>query len=150
LHTHTPQVEFYFTDENLHRDARLMERLRHGLVPLELVCSFPRMKKLCPNKELIAQVASRSSFIYLSPDGKKVGRRDFTEQKGAALRAVEFSHLPSDATVESVRALVRDFGGAEGVELGPEGTPDGLQKALVHFADADHALEVGGVALRWR
>ncbi|CAM9350976.1 unnamed protein product, partial [Ectocarpus fasciculatus] len=44
------QVEFYFSDENLPTDAFMKKKVKaggaQGWVPLKVICSFPKVKKL--------------------------------------------------------------------------------------------------------
>ncbi|KAH0463904.1 hypothetical protein IEQ34_006690 [Dendrobium chrysotoxum] len=71
------QVEYYFSDENLPKDAFLLKQVRkdkEGYVPITLISSFKKMKKLTKDLSLIEAALRTSSLVVVSSDGKRVKR----------------------------------------------------------------------------
>ncbi|XVE97547.1 hypothetical protein REPUB_Repub03eG0028700 [Reevesia pubescens] len=84
------QVEFYFSDSNIPRDDFLKKKISESeddMVSLALICSFSKMRShlnlLAVKAEdvpevtlkAVAETLRTSSFLKVSEDGKKVGRR---------------------------------------------------------------------------
>lgn len=96
FHAHAPsctlwQVEFYFSDSNLPRDAFMLEKVRsspEGFVPLALLATFQRMSKLLNSShrdvatvpaelvEALAATLEASASLTLSEDRASVRRTE--------------------------------------------------------------------------
>ncbi|CAM9498396.1 unnamed protein product, partial [Choristocarpus tenellus] len=68
------QVEFYFSDENLPTDKFMQQKMKAGLgqgfVPVGVLASFPKVKKLCKNAKLIAQALKASEQLVVEKKKK--------------------------------------------------------------------------------
>lgn len=83
-----PQIEFYFSDSNLPRDAFMLEQSKahpEGFVPLRVISLFSRMKtllkldKACKQvpaalMDVIVGIVKRSSVLALNEDATAVKR----------------------------------------------------------------------------
>ncbi|KAF0919936.1 hypothetical protein E2562_032342 [Oryza meyeriana var. granulata] len=110
------QVEYYFSDENLPTDEFLMKfvkKNKQGFVPIGVIASFRRMKKLSQDLSIIEAVLRASSKLVLSPDGKRVRRLHplpHNELKDTKKRTVVVENLPSDFSMESIHAMFETIG----------------------------------------
>lgn len=71
------QAEFYFSDENLKKDGFLLKhvkRNKEGYVNLKLLASFKKMKTICKDFHLIAEILKDSDKLELSENGLKIKR----------------------------------------------------------------------------
>ena len=71
------QVEFYFSDANLPTDDFLLKQLNRspeGWVPLHVIASFHKMKKLSGNLSNLVAALHTSTELLLSDDNLKVRR----------------------------------------------------------------------------
>ena len=72
------QVEYYFCDANLARDAFMRGRVAHGeggWVSLALLLTFNRMKRMGLDAAAVAAVLRRSDALEVDADGERVRRR---------------------------------------------------------------------------
>ncbi|CAB1104017.1 unnamed protein product [Ectocarpus sp. CCAP 1310/34] len=64
------QVEFYFSDENLPTDAFMKKKVKaggaQGWVPLKVICSFPKVKKLSKDIRAIALALEDSQALVVA------------------------------------------------------------------------------------
>ncbi|XP_006646336.1 la-related protein 6A [Oryza brachyantha] len=110
------QVEYYFSDENLPTDEFLMKfvkKNKQGFVPLGVIASFRRMKKLSQDLSLIEAALRTSSKLVVSTDGKRVRRMHPLQQnelKDVKKRTVVVENLPSDFSEESIHATFETVG----------------------------------------
>ncbi|XP_038606370.1 la-related protein 6 [Tachyglossus aculeatus] len=84
------QIEFYFSDENLERDAFLLKHVRRnkrGFVSIKLLTSFKKVKHLTRDWRATAHALHHSAALELDADGRKVRRR-------APVPAFPAEHLP--------------------------------------------------------
>lgn len=112
------QIEFYFSDANIVKDAFLLKHVRrnkHGYVNLKLITSFKKMKALTKDFRVVAHSVRRlSDKLEVNDEGNKVRRTaplpDYDETTPS--RTVVVSNLPSadNTTVESVADLFKDCG----------------------------------------
>ncbi|WCJ27393.1 La-related protein 6A [Euphorbia peplus] len=109
------QVEYYFSDENLPTDKHmigLIKKNKQGFVPISIITSFRKMKKLTRDHSFIVTALKDSSLLVVSSDGKKVKRLHplaLAEIKDPKLCSVLVENLPEDHSVENIRQI---FGGA--------------------------------------
>ncbi|XP_019332951.2 la-related protein 6 [Alligator mississippiensis] len=71
------QIEYYFSDENLEKDAFLLKHVRRnkmGYVSVKLLTSFKKVKHLTRDWRTTAHALKYSSILELNEDNKKVRR----------------------------------------------------------------------------
>ncbi|KAM7530564.1 hypothetical protein LguiB_033974 [Lonicera macranthoides] len=109
------QVEYYLSDENLQTDKFLMNYLtkdKDGFVPVGVIASFRKMKKLTQDRSLIVAALRESSVLVVSSSGKKVRRLHafpFAEVKDPKSCTVLVENLPEDHSTENIKSI---FGSA--------------------------------------
>ncbi|WOK99272.1 la-related protein 6A [Canna indica] len=105
------QVEYYFSDENLPTDKFLLKfikRNKEGYVPVAVIASFKRMKKLTQELSLIVDSLRTSSELVVSEDGNKVKRLHplpNVKTTDAKSRTVVVENLPDDSSEESIQRI---------------------------------------------
>ncbi|KAL5220221.1 hypothetical protein ABZP36_024934 [Zizania latifolia] len=110
------QVEYYFSDENLPTDEFLMKivkKNKQGFVPIRLIASFRRMKKLVQDLSIIEAALRTSSKLVVSSDGKRIRRLHplpHNEFKDVKERTVVVENLPSDFSLESIHTTFETVG----------------------------------------
>lgn len=73
------QVEFYFSDANITKDAFLLKHVRRnkeGYVSLKLISSFKRVKHLTKDWRVVAEALKRSSKLEINDAGTKLRRTE--------------------------------------------------------------------------
>ncbi|OWM63891.1 hypothetical protein CDL15_Pgr006153 [Punica granatum] len=132
-------VEYYFSDENLPTDKymlNLMKKTKEGFVPIGVIGSFRKMKKLSRDHAFISAALKESTFLVVSPDGKKVRRLNplpVVEVRDHKLFTVLVENLPEDHSVENLKKI---FG-----EVGK------VKKISIHDANATEETKKGNRAL---
>ncbi|KAI0516239.1 hypothetical protein KFK09_008911 [Dendrobium nobile] len=117
------QVEYYFSDENLPNDAFLLKQVRkdkEGYVPITLISSFKKMKKLTKDLSLIEAALRTSSLVVVSSDGKRVKRLHplpVAEVRNEKPRTVLVENLPEDYSEDSIRRIFGTAGYIVGVAI---------------------------------
>ena len=89
------QVEWYFSDENLRKDAFLMKHIarnKQGFVSLKLVASLRKIKSITKDCKMVADGIKYSKCLELSEDGTKVRRLD-------PIPTVDYSSIPKTIIV---------------------------------------------------
>ncbi|ONM37802.1 La-related protein 6A [Zea mays] len=104
------QVEYYFSDENLPTDEFLLNYVKKnnkGFVPIEIIASFRRMKKLVQDLSVIeAALRTSSKLVVVSSNGKRVRRLHplpHKELKDSKKSTVLVENLPPDFSMESIQ-----------------------------------------------
>ncbi|KAL6614494.1 hypothetical protein ACP70R_036764 [Stipagrostis hirtigluma subsp. patula] len=103
------QVEYYFSDENLPTDEfmlKFVKKNKEGFVPIGVIASFRRMKKLVQDLSIIEAALRTSSKLVVSSDGKRVRRLHplpHNELKDAKKSTVVVENLPPDFSMESIQ-----------------------------------------------
>uniref|UniRef100_A0A7N2R2U0 HTH La-type RNA-binding domain-containing protein n=2 Tax=Quercus lobata TaxID=97700 RepID=A0A7N2R2U0_QUELO len=85
------QIDYYFSDANLVKDVYLRSNMDdQGWVPIALIASFPRVRSMTTNVQLILDSLSSSTIVEVQDD--KVRRRnEWNKWKRAS------SRIPSDS-----------------------------------------------------
>ncbi|XP_034936527.1 uncharacterized protein Achl [Chelonus insularis] len=111
------QVEFYFSDENIIKDAFLLKhvkRNKEGYVSLKLISSFKRVKHLSRDWRVVGTaLRAKSTKLEVNELGTKLRRRDPLPQYDQTLpsRTIIAAKLPVEKlTIESVAEIFRQFG----------------------------------------
>jgi la-related protein 6 len=154
------QVEFYFSDVNITKDAFLLKhvkRNKEGFVSLKLISSFKRVKHLAKDWRVVASALARSTKLQINEAGTKLRRLaplpPYDETTPS--RTVVAMHLPHDKpTIESVAELFSCYGEIALVRILRPGNPipadvrnfvakrpelEGIVCALVEFVHAQSA-----------
>ncbi|KAJ8873193.1 hypothetical protein PR048_026826 [Dryococelus australis] len=123
------QVEFYFSDVNITKDAFLLKHVRRnkeGYVSLKLISSFKRVKHLAKDWRVVAAALARSSKLQINEAGTKLRRTDPLPQydETTPSRTVLAASLPRDKpTIERVAELFSVFGEVALVRILRPGNP---------------------------
>lgn len=111
------QVEFYFSDRSLLRDAFLLKHVRRnkeGFVSLKLVSSFKRVRNLCKDWRAVGiAIKKGSKEIELNDLGTKVRRRTPLPSHDETLpsRTIVATNLPLEKlTIERVSEMFSKCG----------------------------------------
>lgn len=110
------QVEYYFSDENIIKDAFLLKhvkRNKEGYVSLKLISSFKKVKHLSRDWRVVGIALTRSKKLELNSQGTKLRRVNplpFFDQT-APSRTILAAGLPlEELTVESVAEIFKPCG----------------------------------------
>lgn len=110
------QVEFYFSDANILKDAFLLKHVRRnkqGYVSIKLITSFKRMKSLTKDYRAVAYSLRNSENLEVNEEGRKVRRKEplpeFDETTPS--RSVVVINLPMEnPTIENVAEIFSKCG----------------------------------------
>lgn len=111
------QVEFYFSNDNILKDAFLLKHVRRnkeGFVSLKLISSFKRVRQLTKDWRIVGYaIKLKSKNIEVNDLGTKIRRIEplpvFDETMPS--RTVVATDLPTDkATIEKVSEIFSKFG----------------------------------------
>ncbi|KAJ8964167.1 hypothetical protein NQ317_005904 [Molorchus minor] len=154
------QVEFYFSDANITKDAFLLKhvkRNKEGYVSLKLISSFKRVKHLTKDWRVVAHALSRSTKLEINEAGTKLRRLDALPQydETTPSRTVVAVHMPIDKpTIENVAELFKSCGEIALIRILRPGNPipadvrqfinknpslAGMVCALVEFVNSEAA-----------
>ncbi|XP_012525693.1 la-related protein 6 [Monomorium pharaonis] len=110
------QVEYYFSDENIVKDAFLLKhvkRNKEGYVSLKLISSFKKVKHLSRDWRVVGAALKRSKKLELNPQGIKLRRVDPLPlfDQTTPSRTILAVGLPREKlTVESVAEIFKPCG----------------------------------------
>lgn len=156
------QVEFYFSDANITKDAFLLKHVRRnkeGYVSLKLISSFKRVKHLTKDWRVVAEALKRSTKLEINELGTKLRRIDPLPayDETTPSRTVVAVRMPIDRpSVENVSRLFAGCGEIALVRVLRPGNPvpadvrQFLNKnptlvncvcALVEFTESESARE---------
>lgn len=154
------QVEFYFSDANITKDAFLLKhvkRNKEGYVSLKLISSFKRVKHLTKDWRVVAHSLTRSKKLEINEAGTKLRRLEALPQydETTPSRTVVAVNMPvPKTTIENVAELFGACGEIALVRVLRPGNPipadvrqfinknpslGGLTCALVEFVDSESA-----------
>ncbi|GLT59841.1 hypothetical protein SLA2020_326380 [Shorea laevis] len=143
------QVEYYFSDENLPTDKYMMNLIKknkEGFVPIPMIASFRKMKKLTKDYSLIVAALKESSLLVVSPDGKKLKRSNplpVTEVRDPKLFTVLVENLPEDHSVGNLQRIFGAVGNIKNICIrNPHAMEESKKgaKAEVWISSKLHAL----------
>ncbi|XP_078438825.1 la-related protein 6A-like [Wolffia australiana] len=162
------QVEYYFSDENLPTDKfmlKYVKKNKEGYVPIGVIASFRRMKKLVEDDDaLIAAALRTSSQLVVSKEGKRVKRLHPlpppAEPEDRRPCTVVVENLPLDCSEESLQPTFGASGQIQRISIRhPGSTQEEDSKissklhALVEYttpAAAEHAVASLNDEKNWR
>lgn len=110
------QVEFYFSDENIIKDAFLLKhvkRNKEGYVSLKLITSFKKVKHLSKDWRVVGAALARSKKLEINPQGTKLRRIDRLPpfDQTTPSRTILAARLPVEKlTVQSVAEIFKRCG----------------------------------------
>ncbi|XP_047340381.1 la-related protein 6A [Impatiens glandulifera] len=132
------QVEYYFSDENLPNDKFLLKYVtkdKDGYVPVGVIASFRKMKKLTTERSWIVTALKESSFLVLSSNGKRVRRLQPLPVAGAAKDAQSYlvvaENLPEDHSVENIQRIFGEAGKIKNVSINDPHDAKGSKKLTI-------------------
>jgi len=135
------QIEFYFSDENLPRDAFLKKQLQkdetgRGFVSLDTIMSFNKIQKLTKDVDVVRNALAQSLVLVLSEDGASVRRK--TPMDTPEERTVYVSYLPRTMTPDTCKLLFSQCGPIAKIDMPVEG---GVSRgvAFIEFERAEAA-----------
>ncbi|XP_059437170.1 la-related protein 6A [Corylus avellana] len=117
------QVEYYFSDENLPTDKYMLsfiKKNKEGFVPIAVIASFRKTKKLTRDYSLIAAALRESSFLVVSSNGKKVKRLHPlppTEVRDPKFYTVLVENLPEDHSAENIQRIFGEAGNIKNISI---------------------------------
>ncbi|XP_009788465.1 la-related protein 6A-like [Nicotiana tabacum] len=117
------QVEYYFSDENLPTDKFLLKyvtRDKEGFVPVKVIASFRKVKKLTKDTAIIAAALKESSLLVVSSDGRKVKRLHplpLSEIIDPKVCTVLVENLPEDHSVDNLRRIFGQAGNVKHITV---------------------------------
>ncbi|KZV51047.1 la-related protein 6A [Dorcoceras hygrometricum] len=116
------QVEYYFSDENLPNDKFLLKYVTRndGYVPIGVIASFRKMKKLTRDMSLIVAALKESSLVVVSSNGNKVKRLHplpLADVKDPMVCTVLVENLPEDHSVENLYKVFGEVGKIENITI---------------------------------
>ncbi|XP_050524885.1 uncharacterized protein LOC126896277 [Daktulosphaira vitifoliae] len=134
------QVEFYFSDSNIVKDAFLLKHVRRnkeGYVSLKLISSFKRVKHLAKDWRAVAHAISRSEKLEINESGTKLRRKEPlpSYDQTTPSRTVVAINLPEEkpVTIESVAELFRNCGEIALIRVLRPGNP--IPSDVRHFVN---------------
>ncbi|CAG9821472.1 unnamed protein product [Phaedon cochleariae] len=154
------QVEFYFSDANITKDAFLLKhvkRNKEGYVSLKLISSFKRVKHLTKDWRVVAHALARSDKLEINEAGTKLRRLEPLPQydETTPSRTVVAVHMPIEKpTIENVAELFKACGEIALIRILRPGNPvpadvrqfinknpslAGMVCALVEFVNSESA-----------
>lgn len=154
------QVEFYFSDANITKDAFLLKhvkRNKEGYVSLKLISSFKRVKHITKDWRVVAHALKRSNKLEINEAGTKLRRLEPLPKydETTPSRTVVAVHMPIDKpTIENVAELFKNCGEIALIRILRPGNPipadvrqfinknpslAGLVCALVEFVTSESA-----------
>ena len=115
MQTIVKQLEYYFSDENLQRDAFMTKHIarnKEGYVSLKLIASLRKVKAVCKDLATIKEGAMLSKTLSLNSDGTKI-RRLVAPPKidySVATRSVLLTDLLETVTAEGLKDSLDAYG----------------------------------------
>lgn len=134
------QVEFYFSDSNIVKDAFLLKHVRRnkeGYVSLKLISSFKRVKHLAKDWRAVAYAISKSEKLELNESRTKLRRKEQLPafDQTTPSRTVVAINLSEEkpVTIETVAELFRNCGEIALIRVLRPGNP--IPSDVRHFVN---------------
>ncbi|XP_073999031.1 la ribonucleoprotein translational regulator Achilles [Rhodnius prolixus] len=143
------QVEFYFSDVNITKDAFLLKhvkRNKEGYVSLKLISSFKRVKHLAKDWRVVAYALARSKKLQINEAGTKLRRLDPLPpyDQTTPSRTIVAIDLPVEKpSIETVAELFGNCGEIALIRILRPGNP--IPADVRHFVNK-HPQMVGKVS----
>ncbi|XP_020252806.1 la-related protein 6A [Asparagus officinalis] len=143
------QVEYYFSDENLPTDKFMLTHVKkdkQGFVPIVVIASFRKMKRLVRDLSLIEEALRTSSQLVVSKDGRKVRRLHplpVSEIKDSKLCTVIVENLPDDYSTDNLEKIFAKLGKVLNITVHDPHTAEDsklMKKTKKAFSSKLHAL----------
>lgn len=123
------QVEFYFSDANIVKDAFLLKHVRRnkqGFVSIKLIASFKKVRSLSKDWKTVRYSLQQSEQLVVNNEGTKVKRKaplpEYDETSNS--RTVVAVNLPMDnPTVEKISHLFQPCGEISLIRIIRPGNP---------------------------
>ncbi|XP_019644772.1 PREDICTED: la-related protein 7-like [Branchiostoma belcheri] len=138
------QMEFYFSDANLHRDRFLkkeMEKEKEGWIDLSVILSFNKMKQLTSDPKMVVKSLRNSELVQVNAEKTKVRRtKPLAEPVQMDERTVYVECLPRAVTHEWIRTTFSVCGKVTYISLPryqTTGDPKGF--AFIEFEKQEEA-----------
>jgi len=123
------QVEFYFSDANILKDAFLLKHVRRnkmGYVSLKLITSFKKMKSLTKDYRVVAYSLRESESLEVNEEGKKVRRKNPLPEydETTPSRSVVVINIPlENPTIEGIAEMFSKCGEVALIRILKPGKP---------------------------
>ena len=123
------QVEFYFSDYNLHCDKFMQEEMakNDGWFTMDTMLQFKRLSSLCsePGTILAALKKSNSNLMDIDIEnqqirrkpGKPVPENNEKYRRDLKLRTVYVKGFPQTESIEDITEFLEDYGKVDGIRL---------------------------------
>ncbi|KAF6217392.1 hypothetical protein GE061_001747 [Apolygus lucorum] len=143
------QVEFYFSDVNITKDAFLLKhvkRNKEGYVSLKLISSFKRVKHLAKDWRVVAYALAKSKKLEINEVGTKLRRVDPLPayDQTTPSRTVVAIDLPLEKpTIENVAEMFKSCGEIALIRILRPGNP--IPADVRHFVNK-HPEMIGKIS----
>lgn len=143
------QVEFYFSDVNITKDAFLLKhvkRNKEGYVSLKLISSFKRVKHLAKDWRVVAYALAKSKKLEINEAGTKLRRVDPLPayDQTTPSRTVVAVDLPLEKpTIENVAEMFKSCGEIALIRILRPGNP--IPADVRHFVNK-HPEMIGKIS----
>lgn len=123
------QVEFYFSDFNLHKDKFMQEHMKKddGWFTMDVMLNFQRLSNMCsePGTILAALKGSKNDLIEVDVDNLRIRRNpkrplpvnDAQFVRDLKLRTVFVSGFPQTEKIEELQDFLEEYGIVDGIKL---------------------------------
>ncbi|KAI9011411.1 hypothetical protein BC832DRAFT_550630 [Gaertneriomyces semiglobifer] len=150
------QLEYYFGDVNLVQDTFLLNAIAadpNGWVPLETLIKFNRLRQLTADFNLIADSASRSTFLLeVSPDRHSIRRKVQLRPLHKPLNKTIYAKgFPVDCKniLDEVRRFFSPYGDVGYIKLRRDDAGRFKGSVFVDFEDEKTAEQVARLSLTY-
>ncbi|XP_028767168.1 la-related protein 6A-like [Neltuma alba] len=107
-------------------------RIRTSVIPISVIASFRKMKKLTRDHSLIVAAVKESSLLVVSGDGKSVKRLNpfqLHEVRDPKFFTVLVEHLPEDHSEENIRQIFSEAGKIKKISIHDPCAIEGSQRS---------------------
>lgn len=150
------QVEFYFSDSNLPRDAflrSLVQKNKDGYVPVDTIASFKKLANLTKDRTIVLQAIRSSESIEASEDGKQVRRRSAVPSDASQVvfnRSIYAKGFPQETTIDDVKQYFSEQGNVRSVRLRRRRDKLFKGSVFVEFDNNEVANKVAAMELKYK